>query len=170
MTYHDKNGKHIEAGMYLKMEDGSIELIHATTDTYGNLDLGVNASNEDYLRRHPEANQEFYSLCNFNTSKTEILEPISCLVLKPGEPAEVVSTVLPYTLFGDKRTSCNGHICDDGTFNIYYGANAEEENEPYNCTYDDIDYYGMVVFSGMYEYDISLTDAEIEHLRTQLQR
>ena len=74
MLYFDKHGKLIEAGMELKMEDGSFERVYETTDAYGNLDLGINASNEEYLERHPYASREYYSLCNFDLSKVEIIE------------------------------------------------------------------------------------------------
>ena len=60
--------------MTLRMGDGSEELVYDTTDAYGNPDLGINASNEDYLERHPYANREYYSLCNFNMSEVEIIE------------------------------------------------------------------------------------------------
>ena len=49
MQYFDKNGVEIKAGMTIRMEDGSLELVYDTTDSYGNPDLGINASNEDYL-------------------------------------------------------------------------------------------------------------------------
>ena len=74
MNYNDKNGKPIKAGMHIKMEDGSVELVYATDDGHGNPDLGINASNKAYLARHPEADREFYSLCNFDMSKTEIID------------------------------------------------------------------------------------------------
>ena len=66
MQYFDKNGVEIKAGMTIRMEDGSLELVYDTTDSYGNPDLGINASNEDYLELHPFASREFYSLCNFD--------------------------------------------------------------------------------------------------------
>ena len=72
--YFDKNGTEIKSGMELRMEDGSIELVYDTTDAYGNPDLGINASNEDYLERHPYASREYFSLCNFDLSKVEIVE------------------------------------------------------------------------------------------------
>lgn len=77
MKYLDKNGIEIKAGMYLRMEDGSIEKVYATSDGYGNPDLGINASNEAYMRAHgiPEEYREYYSLSNFNTRLTEICEP-----------------------------------------------------------------------------------------------
>jgi hypothetical protein len=56
------------------MADGSEELVYDTTDAYGNPDLGINASNEEYLERHPYASREYYSLCNFDTSEVEIIE------------------------------------------------------------------------------------------------
>ena len=46
MQYFDKNGVEIKAGMTIRMEDGSLELVYDTTDSYGNPDLGINASNE----------------------------------------------------------------------------------------------------------------------------
>ena len=45
-----------------------------TTDAYGNPDLGINASNEEYLERHPYASREYYSLCNFGMSEVEIVD------------------------------------------------------------------------------------------------
>ncbi len=74
MKYVDKNGVEIEAGMHIQMADGSVELVHATTDAYGNADLGINASNEDYLERHPYAQREYYSLSNFNMSEVEVID------------------------------------------------------------------------------------------------
>ena len=44
-----------------------------TTDAYGNPDLGINASNEEYLERHPYASREYYSLCSFEMSEVEIV-------------------------------------------------------------------------------------------------
>ncbi|MBO5000327.1 MAG: hypothetical protein J6C58_05790 [Bacteroidaceae bacterium] len=60
--------------MTLRMADGSEELVYDTTDAYGNPDLGINASNEEYLERHPYASREYYSLCNFDMSEVEIIE------------------------------------------------------------------------------------------------
>lgn len=73
-TFKDKNGRQIEAGMTLRMEDGSQELVYETSDQEGNTSLGINASNEAYLKRHPEASREYYSLTNFNLNKTEIVD------------------------------------------------------------------------------------------------
>lgn len=47
---------------------------YETTDAYGNPDLGINASNEEYLERHPYASREYYSLCNFDMSEVEIVD------------------------------------------------------------------------------------------------
>ena len=35
MQYFDKHSNEIKAGMFLRMEDGSIEEIYACTDSYG---------------------------------------------------------------------------------------------------------------------------------------
>ena len=72
MQYFDKNGKEIKAGMKILMEDGSVELVYDTEDAYGNPNLGINASNEDFLRAHPNWAREFYSLSMFNMAATEI--------------------------------------------------------------------------------------------------
>ena len=45
-----------------------------TTAAYGNPDLGINASNEEYLERHPYASREYYSLCNFDMGEVEIVD------------------------------------------------------------------------------------------------
>ncbi len=74
MRYFDCNGDEIQAGMQIRMEDGSIEEVYATTDAYGNEDLGINASNEAYLELHPFAPREYYSPSNFNLHRVEIVE------------------------------------------------------------------------------------------------
>lgn len=74
MQYFDKNGVEIKAGMTIRMEDGSLELVYDTTDSYGNPDLGINASNEEYLERNPCACREFYSLSNFDMRYTEVVD------------------------------------------------------------------------------------------------
>ncbi|MBQ9752955.1 MAG: hypothetical protein IJV81_09055 [Paludibacteraceae bacterium] len=74
MHYVDKNGVEIKAGMTIQMADGSLELVYDTQDAYGNADLGINASNKEYLERHPYASREYYSLCNFNMSEVEVID------------------------------------------------------------------------------------------------
>ncbi len=51
-----------------------IQNMDDTADAYGNSDLGINASNEGYLERHPYASREYYSLCNFNMNEVEIVD------------------------------------------------------------------------------------------------
>jgi len=76
MQYYDKHGDKIKAGMYVTLGDGGKpELVYDTIDSYGNSDLGINASNEEYLERHPYASREFYSLSNFDMREVEIIEP-----------------------------------------------------------------------------------------------
>ena len=53
MQYFDKNGKEIKAGIKNLMEDGNIEMVYDTEDQYGNSNLGINASNEAFLKLHP---------------------------------------------------------------------------------------------------------------------
>ena len=74
MKYTDRNGVEIKAGMTIQMADGSQELVYDTQDAYGNADLGINASNEEYLEMHPYASREYYSLCNFDMSEVEVID------------------------------------------------------------------------------------------------
>ena len=74
MKYTDRNGVEIKAGMTIQMADGSHELVYDTHDAYGNADLGITASNEEYLERHPYATREYYSLCNFDMSEVEVID------------------------------------------------------------------------------------------------
>lgn len=70
--YLDKYGQEIKPGMILLMEDGSLEPVYETTDSYGSVDLGISATNAAFLERHPDWEQEFYSLSNFALSRTVI--------------------------------------------------------------------------------------------------
>lgn len=73
MKYFDKNGIEIRAGMTLLKSDGTTELVYDTTDGDGNPDLGINASNEDFLRNHPDVHREFYSLSSIDLRNAEVL-------------------------------------------------------------------------------------------------
>ena len=78
LEYRDKHGTLIEAGMYIRFDGCSqLELVYDTVDAYGNPDLGINASNEEYMKRHGlcEWDREFYPLSNFRMSETEIVPP-----------------------------------------------------------------------------------------------
>jgi len=96
MNYTDKNGNEIKAGMKILMDDGSIEEVFATMDQDGNPDLGINASNEDFMRRHkiPEELCEYYSLNNFSTDRMEIIpekeKMITVLMVEPMKYPKVV--------------------------------------------------------------------------------
>lgn len=79
MPYLDKTGAEIKAGMFLRMEDGSIEKVYACSSQDGADDLGINANNEAFLRNHypgcEDAYRKFYSLSDFRLSSTEIYQP-----------------------------------------------------------------------------------------------
>ncbi len=74
MQYFDKNGKEILPGMKIRLEDGSVEPVYRTCDDAWNEDLGISASNEEYLKRHPDADREYYSLSNWRADSIEIFE------------------------------------------------------------------------------------------------
>ncbi len=75
-TYLDKNGMQIRVGMQLRFPDGSIEKVYATMDAEGEPDLGINASNDTYMKKHniPEAEREFYPLSSVDIRGAEICE------------------------------------------------------------------------------------------------
>ena len=77
MKYFDRNGVEIKAGMTLLMSDGTTELVYDTTDSEGNPDLGINASNEDFLCNHPDACREYYSLSNYEMRDIAIIAEVS---------------------------------------------------------------------------------------------
>ncbi len=70
MEYKDQNGNPIREGMTLLFSDGTYEKVYATVTPDYEDDLGINASNEDYLRAHGlgEIDREYYSLSNFSAS------------------------------------------------------------------------------------------------------
>lgn len=74
MKYFDKNGVEIKAGMILLMSDGTAEHVYDTTDKDGNPDLGINASNEDFLHNHPGVSREYYSLGSIELRNAEVLD------------------------------------------------------------------------------------------------
>ena len=73
--YVDKNGEEIKAGMLLRFSDGSLERVYKTSGRFGEDDLGINASNEAYMKAHgiPEEFREYYSLNNFSKDYIEIV-------------------------------------------------------------------------------------------------
>lgn len=77
MKYFDSKGTEIQADMHLRFPNGTVERIYATVDAYGNPDLGINASNEAYMRRHglTEMDREFYPLSSIDLYGTEVCEP-----------------------------------------------------------------------------------------------
>ena len=54
-VYYDKNGNEIKAGMRIVFDDGKIEQVYATSDTQGRQDLGISATNEAFLKNHPDS-------------------------------------------------------------------------------------------------------------------
>ena len=80
MQYFDKNGVEIKAGMTIRMEDGSLELVYDTTDSYGNPDLGLNASNEE---QSATLRHTFTDVLDGSTLTGEVkLPPLGSLILK----------------------------------------------------------------------------------------
>lgn len=70
--YVDKHGEEIKAGYMITIGDDDPELVYSCVNDFGH-DLGINASNEAYLKAHPDADREYYSLNNFTSSIIEIV-------------------------------------------------------------------------------------------------
>ena len=68
--YEDKYGEIIREGDVIRHDDGDVETIYACGDN----DLGISATNPDYLKAHPEAELEFYPLSEFDLSEWEIVK------------------------------------------------------------------------------------------------
>ena len=73
-SYKDKHCSEIHAGMTIQHDNGDTETVYATTDAYGDDDIGVMATNPAYAARHPDCDIEYYSLSNFRMSEWEIVE------------------------------------------------------------------------------------------------
>ena len=68
--YFDKYGNEIKAGMIIRhSEDGVIEKVYACGDG----DLGVDAVSPAYRKKHPDAEDEFYSLSSIGVREFEIV-------------------------------------------------------------------------------------------------
>ena len=74
-TYIDKHGREIREGMMISIDGGAPEKVYRCAGDcgFGEEHLGVNASNEEYLKRHPEATREYYPLSNYYSSDIEIV-------------------------------------------------------------------------------------------------
>ena len=72
--YFDKHGREIKEGMLIRISDDPPERVYACSTQDMDEDLGVNASNEAYLKQHPDAEREYYSLSNFRADIIEIVE------------------------------------------------------------------------------------------------
>ena len=72
ITYHDKHGEEIQAGMTIRHDNGEQELVYATTDPFGNEGLGICATNPAYLALHPDCEIEYYPLSEFDMREWEI--------------------------------------------------------------------------------------------------
>lgn len=68
--YYDMNKDRIYAGDTISISGGDPELVYDC----GEDNLGVNASNENYLKAHPEAEREYYPLSNFDMNDILIIE------------------------------------------------------------------------------------------------
>lgn len=72
--YKDKYGVLIKAGMVIHIEgEPNNELVCACVSPEGRDDLGILATNKEYLEYHPDANLEYYSLANWEPEQLTII-------------------------------------------------------------------------------------------------
>lgn len=74
MRYFDKHGKEIKAGMKIRIGNDPPEEVFPCSGQRGEEDLGVNATNPEWAKRHPDCGPEFYPLHQFSRADIEIVE------------------------------------------------------------------------------------------------
>lgn len=75
--YYDKNGTLVKPGDRLFFdEDGSTEEVLLCENSYSDkeYELGINATNPDYLKHHPDAKLEAYPLYQFDHNHYEVIQ------------------------------------------------------------------------------------------------
>ena len=72
-NYIDKHNNPINTDAMISVSGGKPEKVYSITDQFGREDLGINASNEEYLRYHSGAVREYYSLSNFDCLELEVM-------------------------------------------------------------------------------------------------
>jgi len=72
--YVDKHDREIKPGMLIRIGDDPPERVYRCCTQEMDEDLGINASNEDYLKHHPDAERVYYSLINFPSGIIEIVK------------------------------------------------------------------------------------------------
>lgn len=73
-TYKDKHGAVIKEGDEIMHKGGQLGFVVACSGPDGE-DLGISASNQDYMDAHPQAEEQFYPLSEFFLSDWEIVQP-----------------------------------------------------------------------------------------------
>lgn len=68
--YYDKNGNPVNVGDFIRFDDGSIEQVFSCGDD----DLGIMATNKDYLKYHPDARIEYYPMSQFDYDSFELVK------------------------------------------------------------------------------------------------
>lgn len=72
--YFDKDGKRVRPGDIIVFDgDGTTEKVYLAEGTDGYYELGINASNEAFLERHPEWSRELYPLYQFNPKEYKVV-------------------------------------------------------------------------------------------------
>lgn len=70
--YTDKHGNLIKEFDSIRHNNGEVAVVHACGDD----NLGVPATNPEFIKHHPDADIEYYPLSEFDLSEWEIIEPM----------------------------------------------------------------------------------------------
>lgn len=73
MEYYDRTGREIRAGMILRSSSGQVKEVFECQDQSGNLDLGIIATNLEFLKNHPFSDIEYYSLSAIDLAEWAII-------------------------------------------------------------------------------------------------
>lgn len=74
--YKDCDGELIQPGHVLLCPDGNRRKVYRCTDCNGNEDLGILATNPNFLKNHPDYDLEFYSLHSLDFFRCAIVDEV----------------------------------------------------------------------------------------------
>lgn len=73
--YTDKDGNEIKEGSIIhNIHSDEYDFVFSTTNQYGEKDLGINATNVDFLDANPDYENEFYPLYQFDPNDLEVIQ------------------------------------------------------------------------------------------------
>lgn len=71
--YTDKNGRVVIPNDIICFDGGMTEKVYLAEGTEEEYELGINASNEEFLKRNPWRQRELYPLYQYNRTEYEVI-------------------------------------------------------------------------------------------------